>query len=314
MRRSEATVPVLFCIIIHTTRAQNVKYYLYLQERFPPQQFILLAGLLAAVTGACLQARAFGEIASWRALLAAFAALLLFLFRLRLFDELKDYAHDARFYPGRPLQRGLITTRDVRRLIAACLAAETAAAVYAGPLPLAYFAVSLGYSLLMFREFFAPAWLRQRFTLYIFLHELLAIPLFFYAASMQVPAARLYAQPLAWAVALFLGCQLFFLEISRKMRPPDQENAARDTYTAQYGVRGASALLLATGAAALALGWFACGQRPLYALALAPFAWFAGAVFTFSRRPDPGTSRAVFNVSVAYFSLLSGVAIWAALS
>jgi hypothetical protein len=291
-----------------------VRYILYLKERFPPQQFILLAGLLAAVAGVCLQARVFGELVSWRAMLGAFLALLFFLFRLRLFDELKDYAHDSRFYPDRPLQRGLITTGDVRRLIAASLAAEIAVAVYAGPLPLAYFAASLGYSLLMFKEFFAPAWLRQRFTLYIFLHELLAIPLFFYAASMQVPAARLYADPLAWAVALFLGCQLFFLEISRKMRPPEQENAARDTYTAQYGVRGASALLLVTGAAALALGWFVCGARPLYASALLPFAWFAYAVFSFARRPDPRTSKAVFNTSVAYFTLLNGAAIWAALA
>lgn len=236
-----------------------MKYFQYLSERFPPQQFTLLAGLLAAVAGVCLQTEAYGRVKYFQPILLAFVGLLFFLFRLRLFDELKDYAHDLRFYPDRPLQRGLVSTVDIKRLIAVSLAVEIAVAAYAGRLPLAYFTVSLAYSLLMFKEFFAPAWLRQRFTLYIFLHELLAIPLFFYAASLQVPAGRLYAEPVAWAVVLFLGFQLFFLEIARKMRPPELENAARDTYTSQYGVRGASILLVLASAAALKLGLMICG-------------------------------------------------------
>jgi len=291
-----------------------MKYFQYLSERFPPQQFTLLAGLLAAVAGVCLQAEAYGRVRSYQPLLLAFAGLLFFLFRLRLFDELKDYAHDQRFYPDRPLQRGLVSTGDIKRLIAVSLAVEIAVAAYAGRLPLAYFAVSLAYSLLMFKEFFAPAWLRQRFTLYIFLHELLAIPLFFYAASMQVPAARLYAEPVAWAVVLFLGFQLFFLEIARKMRPPELENAARDTYTAQYGVRGASILLVLAAAAALKLGLMICGGDNRYLLALPPFIYFCYTIRVFSRRHEPRDSKAVFNAAVAYFTLLNAASIWAALA
>ncbi len=245
---------------------------------------------------------------------AAFLALFFFLFRLRLFDELKDYAHDLLYYPGRPLQRGLVRTGDIVRLIALSLAVETAVAAYAGLVPSLYFCASLAYSLLMFREFFAPAWLRERFALYILTHELLAIPLFFYVASLQGPRPGLYRDPVVWAVSLFLGCQLFFLEIARKMRPPDQENAARDTYTAQYGIRGASLLLAAAGSAALVLGYFACGRGPAYAAALPPFAFFLYFTAAFSRRPDPRSSKAVFNASVAYFTLLSGVSIWAALA
>jgi 4-hydroxybenzoate polyprenyltransferase len=290
-----------------------LKYLTYLSERFPPQQFLLLAGLLAAVTAACVQGAAFGRITSWPAVLGAALALLFFLFRLRLFDELKDYAHDRQFYPRRPLQRGLVSTRDIKLLIFITLAAETAVAAWAGPGPFAWFAVSLAYSLLMFKEFFAPAWLRQRFTLYIFLHELLAIPLFFYAASLQAPPGGLHADPLIWAVALFLGFQLFFLEIARKMRPPEQENGARDTYTAQYGVRGASMLLAAAAAAALLLGWFASGEDNRYLAALPGFLYFGYSISLFSRRRDLPSSKAVFNAAVTYFTLLNAAAIWAAL-
>ncbi|MDO8804137.1 MAG: UbiA family prenyltransferase [Elusimicrobiota bacterium] len=291
-----------------------MKYFQYLAERFPPQQFTLLAGLLAAVAGVCLQAQAYGRVRSFQPILLAFVALLFFLFRLRLFDEIKDYAHDLLFYPDRPLQRGLVSTGDIKRLIVVSLAVEIAVAACAGRLPLAYFAVSLAYSVLMFKEFFAPAWLRQRFTLYIFLHELLAIPLFFYAASMQVPAGRLYADPLAWAVVLFLGFQLFFLEIARKMRPPELENAARDTYTAQYGVGGASILLVVAAAAALKLGLMSCGGSNRYMAALPLFIYFCYSIRVFSRSRDARASKAVFNAAVAYFTLLNAAAIWAALA
>lgn len=291
-----------------------MKYLIYLSERFPPQQFLLLAGLLAAVTGACLQGAAYGRINSWPAVLAAALALLFFLFRLRLFDELKDYAHDKQFYPQRPLQRGLVTTRDIKLLIFITLAGEIAVAAWAGPVPFAWFSASLVYSLLMFKEFFAPAWLRSRFTLYIFLHELLAIPLFFYAASMQAPPGRLYSDPVAWALVLFLGFQLFFLEIARKMRPPELENAARDTYTAQYGVRGASILLVVAASAALKLGWYASGDDDRYLAALPGFLYFCYSILVFSRRRDARSSKAVFNAAVAYFTLLNAAAIWAALA
>jgi 4-hydroxybenzoate polyprenyltransferase len=291
-----------------------VNYLQYLKERFPPQQFLLLAGLLAAAVGACVQAPLYGRVASWPAVLAAALALLFFLFRLRLFDELKDYAHDSKYYPDRPLHRGLVTVAGIKRLIVLTLAAEVFIAARAGLAPLAFFAASLGYSLLMFKEFFAPEWLRGRFALYITTHELLAVPLFFYAAALQGPRPGLLADPGVWATALFLGCQLFFLEIARKMRPPEQENAARDTYTAQYGVRGASLLLGGTAAAALALGWFACGRGAVYALASLPFAWFLCSIISFVRRPTPASSKAVFNTAVAYFTLLSAAAIWAALA
>jgi len=291
-----------------------VNYLQYLKERFPPQQFLLLAGLLAAAVGACVQAPLHGRVASWPAVLAAALALLFFLFRLRLFDELKDYTHDSKYYPDRPLHRGLVTVAGLKRLIVLTLAAEVFIAARAGLAPLAFFGASLGYSLLMFKEFFAPEWLRGRFSLYILTHELLAVPLFFYAAALQGPGSGLLADPVVWATALFLGCQLFFLEIARKMRPPAAENAARDTYTAQYGVPGASLLLGVTAAAALALGWYACGRGAVYFTALLPFAWFLYSIIAFTRRPSPASSKAVFNTAVAYFTLLSGAAIWAALA
>lgn len=290
-----------------------MSYLVYLKERFPPQQFLLLSGLLAAVTAACLQPPLSGRLA-WPPALAAALALLFFLFRLRLFDELKDYEHDRKYYPDRPLHRGLVTVAGIKRLIVLTLAAEVFIAARAGLAPFLFFAASLCYSLLMFKEFFAPQWLRGRFTLYIVSHELLALPLFLYAAALQVPAARLYAEPRAWAVALFLGCQLFFLEIARKMRPPEAENAARDTYTAQYGVPGACALLAAVAAASLALGGYACGGGQRYAAALPAFLWFGWNIDSFRRRPTPASSKAVFNSAVLYFTLLSGAAVWAALA
>ena len=86
-------------------------------------------------------------------------------------------------------------------------------------------------------------WLRKRFTLYVVSHELFVIPFFVYVASFAVRDPRLFFTWAFAALLVFTGMQLFLLEVARKMRAKEHEVASLDTYTAQYGVQGASVLL-----------------------------------------------------------------------
>ncbi|MEI8123576.1 MAG: hypothetical protein WCG60_00190 [bacterium] len=96
----------------------------------------------------------------------------------------------------------------------------------------------------MFKEFFIRDWLRKHFSTYIFSHEILVIPLFYYLCSIN--GLKSYSEHTLFFLNLVIctGSFMFLLEIARKVRPKELEVASRDTYTAQYGILGASLLLL----------------------------------------------------------------------
>lgn len=194
----------------------------YLLERFHPG----LMGMVSLVLG-------FGSLAKFtgRSWLITATALFLYLLELRLFDEFKDAAHDKKFYPNRPVPRGLVTLKELNLLLGLVLLGQTGLLVVSGAgWPL--FALVQAYTWLMRHEFGIKDWLRQHFTAYLLSHEVVVLPLFLYLMSMT-----------GWSSvgnALFLGLGLFSLEIARKTLPG--RTGADDTYLEQYGLRGTQLL------------------------------------------------------------------------
>lgn len=215
----------------------------YLEARFPLSNFIPLSMLLAtcAVVVHGHYSHTYPGLFSYA---LAFFALLLFLLRLRLFDEIKDYEHDSQYYPHRPVQKNIVTIGGIRRMILIILIGECSIAVMSGNTDTyVLFLFSIMYSFLMFKEFFVRDWLRRRFSLYIFLHELLVIPLFAYIASFGGSVLQAIGREYFIFLLLFLGSSIFLLEIGRKIRDRGEEEEAMDTYSSQYGIMGASFLI-----------------------------------------------------------------------
>ena len=97
------------------------RFIIYLSERFALEQFIPLSFIFAFAVSS------FNGNFSGNVFLTIFlrtVALLLFLFRLRLFDEFKDFVHDKKYYPSRPVPRGLISFREIKKLAFATLILE----------------------------------------------------------------------------------------------------------------------------------------------------------------------------------------------
>src|SRR5262245_2780781 len=121
-------------------------------------------------------------------LAAVWAIGMLFFFRLRCFDEIKDYDVDRRHNPDRPLARGLVTHRQLFRAIAVALVLEWAlAAALFGVHGVGLLGIAQAYSLLMYREFFIGPWLRPRLTTYAVTHT-------FSAALLGATLGMLHAQ------------------------------------------------------------------------------------------------------------------------
>jgi 4-hydroxybenzoate polyprenyltransferase len=289
----------------HPTLAK--RYYQYLHERFHPAQFTLLSLLIAAalVFGAAVIDASRPSLST---VFVAALALMLFLLRLRIFDEFKDHAHDTLHYPERPLPRGLISKNELRFMLVAVFLSEIMLLFFGGYWTAPLFYAALGYSLLMYKEFFLGTWLRKRFTLYVVSHELLLIPLFISIASFTVSDPLLFFTEKFAALLVFSGSQLFLLEVARKMRTAEHEVASRDTYTAQYGIRGAGTLLFITALFSV-IGLILFEQLItnstgiLSLIGCASLLLFVIKISTFMRFPSARNASRLFHSAIFFFAI-----------
>jgi 4-hydroxybenzoate polyprenyltransferase len=235
-------------------------------------------------------------------LFVATVAFLLFLFRLRLFDEVKDAEHDAVHYPERPLSRGIVTHQWISRMTAIVMIGEFAIAALSGMFVFTLFCIAFVYSLLMYKEFFIPDWLRSHFVLYSLLHEALALPLLFYLYALL----GIFSGAISFSFVLLLGMHiggLFGLEIARKLRRKEGNNNAGDTYTEHLGALGATvacgALLYFSALSALWIAQDALGESSLVTIVIV---LFAGALLVacrlFVKNKDVASAHRVFIFGV----------------
>lgn len=203
-------------------------------------------------------------------------------FHLRVFDEHKDFEDDTRHYPERVLQSGIITLRDLKILGALAISTELLLSALGGSMSLVALLLTLGFSVLMLKEFFARAWLKRHFLVYAISHMLI-MPLM--ALTVYSFATQRYpwqAPGWFWLYAFVGFFVTFNWEVSRKIRAPEQEIDGVESYTKIFGTYGAAWLVLAirvvdTGLVALVgyhLGlshWFYVALIALFAVCLLGF-------------------------------------------
>jgi len=104
--------------------------------------------------------------------------------------------------------------------------------------------LALGFSLLMLKEFFVPAWLRRRFLLYAASHMLI-MPLLALVVFSFTSGRYPWQAPGWFWVYAFVGFFVTFnWEVSRKIRAPEDEIDGVDSYTKVFGTYGAAYVVL----------------------------------------------------------------------
>ncbi|HEX8657283.1 MAG TPA: hypothetical protein VF690_07105 [Hymenobacter sp.] len=213
----------------------------YLQERFPFVNMALFAILFATVFTVANRATAGpgGSLlplgpGEWLGMAAAIS----FFFRLRVFDEIKDYASDTVLYPQRVLQSGRVSLLELQWLAWGGAAAELAWSLYRGwPAALAWL-LTLAYSLLMRYEFGVPAWLRTRLLLYAVSHMLI-MPLVISWLWLAYASGPLFWSAGGALLALLSLLGGFAFELARKIKTPSAERSGVDSYSKTLGYGGA---------------------------------------------------------------------------
>lgn len=246
----------------------------FLRERIPAFSYLLLAAGLAA-SGSALSRSVFAAMSlrippppNWGTIAVVAAGAFVFFVVLRIMDDYKDYEKDRVVHPQRPLPRGVLAPRQAARAVnilvvamliyAISVALAAPSALFVNPfIGLCYLLVT-GYTWLMYREFYAAAWLTRRPLLYAASHQLSLIPLAYFCCLADFPLAWLHAKPALFGITV-LGA-FFTYEICRKLDP--NAHPLMGAYLSHYG--RLPTIGLAVGAVALsALGALGLGLGAL---------------------------------------------------
>lgn len=215
-----------------------LRLWRYQGERFP---LLLHLPMIVVLVGA-----GFARAPDGAAMLDAAIALVVLVglfFQLRVSDEFKDAATDAKYRPERPVPRGLITLKELAGVGVGIAATQFILALVAGLGPTVALLCIWFYGALMAVEFRAGPWLRGHPVLYLLSHMAI-MPLI---ALFPILVVLGRSQDPATGIAPFLllaFCNGLVLEIGRKIRRPEEEQPGVETYSSLWGPTNAVVSLL----------------------------------------------------------------------
>ena len=220
-----------------------LRLWQYVHLRFPFFSVLLLT-LLVGLSVSLLSWRLGFEHSYILVVLIAFM-FFIFLFKLMVLDELKDFAHDSKYYPDRPIQKGLLSLLELKLLGITAFLIELLITLFLGyGISLTVFVLASIYTFFMYKEFFVGAFIKSKLLLYLILHELVFVFVYFWLFFFGINNPFTINRSMFWQLILFI-LTIVLIEVARKSRFKLDENASKDTYSARYGLHFVSIVLVA---------------------------------------------------------------------
>lgn len=286
-----------------TKQGLGRRLYQYQIERFP--LVFLLPTTLAIILSTLAVLELDGYYAEWWKYALLAVAGLSFLLHTRVIDELRDKKVDDVHHPDRPLQRGLITEKEILRIGYLNGGIFISIHIVLDPLSGLLSAGLLLYSILARYEIGPLAKLKPHFWLYnvIMLMQMLLLQLVAYAA---ISKTLQWSENIWWhALGVFALSAL--VEAARKCLPPDEETAYRDSYSSRLGIWGSAVVTLLIGLLSMWLYAQISGVSQLY-LWLTILPLLLGA-FRYANKPDKKGKYSIQAGAVLSYILLNLV-VW----
>ena len=262
---------------------QNIKNFkIYLNERFPLGKnsfFVLIFTLSGYIyTGLLYNSKIITPILSkeinrvpllggkgidkvpiiWYKLLPLFIIIFMFFFQLRITDEFKDYEEDLKYRSYRPVQRGIISLKILRKIGIATVIVQIILAHVINPKLIYFMLLVWIYMFLMTKEFFIKNWLTERILIYALSHVVIMIFITLVIVKgtgyilQDHFSETLYLLLEKYEKNIFIGLIPLFalnylngivLEIGRKTRRADEEEHGVQTYSKLWGRKKAVIIL-----------------------------------------------------------------------
>ena len=219
------------------------RWVTFLQERFDPVSHFIMIGLFVYAHYLVADASKYVNVASHLIIYVGLGTSVFFM-KLRLYDEIKDYDVDMANNPNRPLPRGLLEHFDVKKAIELCIILEVIFFTSCGMPAFTAILLAIGYSLLMYKEFFIGRFIRPHLTTYATSHTVvtffLSIAIFSALSKFQLwkmDTDFYYFSAMSWLL-------FNIFELGRKIYQPCEEREGVDTYSSIWGKFGAVMLVV----------------------------------------------------------------------
>lgn len=215
---------------------KNNAFIAYFNERFPLANCLLFCILYSTVASVAYPTVFSSSFLTHLGIidLLGFLAIISFFFRLRVFDEWKDYAIDAINHPQRVLQSGRVSLKQLTILSVVASVVEIAWCLLIGRITFIVWLIAFTYSLLMRYEFFIGNYLKTRLIVYAISH-LLIMPFIIWWIWAAYTGTFLPMHP---AFLYLAGLSLlagFAFELARKIHSPAEERPLVDSYSKVMG-------------------------------------------------------------------------------
>lgn len=210
--------------------------WIYQKERFP----LVKHGLLIAIfSGAAVGygAKLTDTVPTFSSAFVAFFSTFAFFWQIRVADEFKDLADDAKYRPYRPVPRGLVSLQELAMLGLISAVLQAGLAFWLAPDLLVFLVGIWAYFGLMCKEFFVRDWLKAHPVAYVLSHMMIVPLIGGYAVATQtIPNANVafHQGILTFLIACF--CNGLVIELGRKVRLPAGEEIGVETYSALWGL------------------------------------------------------------------------------
>jgi 4-hydroxybenzoate polyprenyltransferase len=214
--------------------------YAYSKERFPPVNMALFAILFTTVMGIATYTMQRSVQVGIHEVLGCLAVISFF-FRLRVFDEIKDYDIDLINHPHRVLQTGKVTLKDLWTVTIALGIIEIAWSLMSGIETLAAWACALAFAILMRYEFFVGKFLKRYLFIYAVSHMMIMPLVIYWVWSAYTEMTFNYNLLLLSSLSVVSG---FAFEIARKIKLHGEEKDSVDSYSKIVGYANAVFLVL----------------------------------------------------------------------
>lgn len=239
------------------------RWLIFINERYAPPHYLPFSLFLSLGNAliACAITHTTFSIPTYG---ISFLVCYLFFFRLRCFDEIKDYEVDIEVNPTRPLPRGVLTLRQVKVMFVSVTLVELLLVGSLGLNALLTHVIAVVYSYLMYKEFFIGKYLSPHLTTYAVTHTFVSALLACSVFSQMTGqfAIRLPNGLLIFALATWAIFNLF--EFARKTFAAEEEREHVPTYTTTFGIPGAVLLSLSQVAAAIIIVFYLYYTKQLF--------------------------------------------------
>ena len=215
------------------------KWYTYQKERFPVLMYgLYIFSIVFAVfcfTNYIVKNQ-YGI--DYIKLIPMFIVAFLQFLMVRITDEFKDYEEDCKYRPYRPVPRGLITLKELKVLFIISAVLQVLITFLFNKSGLICLALVWFVSGLLSKDFFIKKIIDKHILLGVLLDEVLMPVLVLYLSS------YIYIGIEIWPILLISYFVSWTVESARKIRCKEDEEKGVKTYTAVFGIKKATMILI----------------------------------------------------------------------